>query len=135
MPRFEFEVQRRFSDVDVYGHINNVQFLVYFEDTRAAWQRLFPQDLLTRFQHIVVRQEIDYARMVTFTAAPLLVQMWISKVGRTSYATDYAVLDDGVEAATGRTIMVFFDDATGRAAEIPNYMRAWLAQFEDAPST
>ena len=135
MPRFEFEVQRRFSDVDVYGHINNVQFLVYFEDTRAAWQRLFPQDLLTRFQHIVVRQEIDYARMVTFTEEPLIVQMWISKVGRTSYTTDYAVLDDGVEAATGRTIMVFFDDATGRAAEIPNYMRAWLAQFEDAPST
>ena len=41
MPRFEFEVQRRFSDVDLYGHINNVQFPVFFEDTRAAWQRLF----------------------------------------------------------------------------------------------
>lgn len=131
MPRFVFEVQRRFSDVDIYGHINNVQFLVFFEDTRAAWQRLFPTELPTRFQHIVVRQEIDYAQMVTFTEAPLMVEMWISKVGRTSYATDYRVLDDGTPVATGRTIMVFFDETTGRAAEIPDYMRAWLAQFED----
>ncbi len=134
MPRFEFEVQRRFSDVDLYGHINNVQFLVFFEDTRAAWQRLFPAELPARFQHIVVRQEIDYSQMVTFTPDPLIVQMWISKIGRTSYATDYRVLDDGSQVATGRTIMVFFDEATGRAAEIPDYMRTWLATFEDAPT-
>lgn len=132
MARFEFEVQRRFSDVDLYGHINNVQFLVFFEDTRAAWQRLFPAELPARFQHIVVRQEIDYAQMVTFNAAPLIVEMWISKVGRTSYTTDYRVIDDGSQVATGRTIMVFFDEITGRAAEIPDFMRAWLAQFEDS---
>lgn len=130
MAKFEFDVQRRFSDVDIHGHINNVQFLVYFEDSRAAWQRLFPSEIPSHFQHIVVRQEIDYLRMVTFTASPLVVEMWISKVGRTSYTTDYRVLDDGTHVATGRTVMVFFDETTDRAAEIPDYMRTWLAQFE-----
>ena len=40
MPRLRTEVERRFSDLDLMGHVNNVAFLVYLEEARV---RLFAE--------------------------------------------------------------------------------------------
>jgi acyl-CoA thioester hydrolase len=127
---FRHEIQRRFGDADMYGHINNVRFFEYLEDTRATWQRGFPAELPKHYGHIVVHQEIDYAAMLLPSDLPLVVEMSVSRIGHKSYTQDYRVFDDdGTEAATAQAVMVIFDGVTGRAILIPEYMRDWMSKF------
>lgn len=123
-------IQRRFGDADIYGHINNVRFLEYVEDTRSTWQRGFPAALPKHYGHIVVRQEIDYAAMVLPSELPLVIEMTISAIGNKSYTQDYRIIDDDeTVAATARVVMVMFDNVTGQAVLIPEYMREWMSQY------
>ena len=62
----EVLVPLRWSDMDAYGHVNNVQFVRLLEDARVAmlvdW---FPEGLEQLDRGIVVaRHEIDYLRCV-----------------------------------------------------------------------
>jgi acyl-CoA thioester hydrolase len=123
-------IQRRFADADIYGHINNVRFLQYLEDTRSTWQRGFPAELPKHYGQIVVHQEIDYAAMVLPSHLPMVIEMSVSAIGNKSYTQDYRVIDDDeTVAATARVVMVIFDDVTGQAVVIPEYMREWMSQY------
>jgi acyl-CoA thioester hydrolase len=123
-------IQRRFADADIYGHINNVRFLQYMEDTRSTWQRGFPAALPKHYGQIVVRQEIDYAAMVLPSELPLVVEMSVSAIGNKSYTQDYRIIDDDeTVAATARVVMVMFDNVTSQAVLISEYMREWMSQY------
>jgi acyl-CoA thioester hydrolase len=110
--------------------MNNVRFLEYVEDTRSTWQRGFPAALPKHYGHTVVRQEIDYAAMVLPSELPLVVEMTISAIGNKSYTQDYRIIDDDeTVAATARVVMVMFDNVTGQAVLISEYMREWMSQY------
>lgn len=107
-----------------------MRFLQYMEDTRSTWQRGFPAALPKHYRQIVVRQEIDYAAMALPSELPLVVEMSVSAIGNKSYTQDYRVIDDdGTVAATARVVMVIFDNVTGQAVLISEYMREWMSQY------
>lgn len=129
MARYPVAVERRFSDLDVLGHVNNVTYLVYLEEARVRLlrrvaDRVGGADPMTQ---VVARTEIDYLHPLLLKAEPVVVDTWVSRVGRSSYEVRYLVLDDdGTVAARARTVQVFFDPATGGSAPIPAPVRAVL---------
>jgi acyl-CoA thioester hydrolase len=120
-------VERRFSDLDVLGHVNNVTYAVYMEEARY---RLLDQAVrrgVSIPSQVVARQELDYLRPLTLKPEPVEVLAWVESVGRTSYVIDYEMRDDdGTPAARGRTVMVCFDAAKQRKAPMPEAYRAIL---------
>ncbi|WP_240675495.1 acyl-CoA thioesterase [Cellulomonas endophytica] len=113
----------RWSDVDLFGHVNNAAFLRYLDDARFA---LFPAmgvdaaGRLTEAQLVVVKHEIEYVAPAPFRSEPLAVDVWVPRTGRSSVDFAYEVLDAGAPAADeGR------DGDPGRAGRLPAvYLRA-----------
>ncbi len=47
MSRHVYDCNVRFSDVDVYGHVNNVKYFEYYQEARIAFIRSLDEPLST----------------------------------------------------------------------------------------
>ncbi len=138
-------MQVRWSDVDLFGHVNNAAYLRYLDDARFA---LFPAmgvdaaGRLTASMLVVVKHEIEYLAPLTFRPTPLAVDLWVPRIGRSSVDFAYEVLDaeaqardDGSDAvprvylrARSRMVQVDSDTHSGRA-----FTAQERAEFEQYP--
>jgi acyl-CoA thioester hydrolase len=136
--RDHYPLQVRFSDVDVYGHVNNVKYFEFFQEARVSLMaRQVEAAGLERYPSVVVaQQDIDYRRPILFRAEPYECHTWISHVGSRSMVLEADIRDTTAAAgaepgigellARGRFVMVFFDPATGRSAAPPEELRQAL---------
>lgn len=117
-------VQRRFSDLDPLGHVNNVVFLDYAQEGRIAFLRAlgFPLGVI---RHVVVTHEITFRKPLHSHPDPVIVRTWIPRVGNSSYDFAYVMLDEhGDVAAEATTTMACVDRETGSPVRIPVELRA-----------
>ena len=110
---YRVDVPLRWSDMDAYGHVNNVQFLRLLEDARViGFQEWFGQDLLTEGV-LVARHEIEYLAPLDFRHAPISVDMWASKISGSSFILAYEVRDPAdvgtILYARAETTLVTYD--------------------------
>ena len=82
MSRHTYECHVRFSDVDVYGHVNNVKYFEYFQEARIAFilslaGGLFDADSSNR--QVVARIDVDYKRPILFRPEPYAVETWVTR--------------------------------------------------------
>jgi acyl-CoA thioester hydrolase len=129
--RHVYPVKVRFSDVDVYRHVNNVKYFEYFQEARIQ----YVMDLHRRGEswsdHVVARTDVEYRRPMLFRLEPYQVHSWISALGNRSFAISGEVRDPtaGDEVlARCRVVMVAFDRGTQRAADMQPDQRARLAE-------
>jgi acyl-CoA thioester hydrolase len=120
----------RFSDVDAYGHVNNVKYLEYFQEARiSCLGRLRGRLDLDAIPSMVVAQaDVSYRRPILFRAEPYDAWTWVSRVGRTSLTMESEIVAGGDRLARARHVMVFFDGATGRSVEPPAELRRVLEE-------
>ncbi|WP_029289489.1 thioesterase family protein [Cellulomonas sp. HZM] len=104
MTRLHVPVALRWSDLDAYQHVNNVEMFRLLEDARitAFWRHPdaadepWPTAVLDTGPHasshtLVARQEIEYLRPLGFTRNPVRVEMWIGHLGGASLEVCYEV--------------------------------------------
>jgi acyl-CoA thioester hydrolase len=104
----------RWSDLDAYAHVNNVQYLRYLEEARVyAFKAWFGQERdLIEEGMLVVSQAIDYLVPMGFAYAPARIAVWCSEIGAASYTLGYAVAGpqgDDTVYARGRVALVAYD--------------------------
>jgi acyl-CoA thioester hydrolase len=132
-----YSVPVRWSDMDAYAHVNNVQYLRYFEEARVyAFKEWFGQDRdLIDEGMLVVSQAIDYLLPLEFTYAPARVAVWCSDIGAASFELGYAVggpEGDDTVYARGRVTLVAYDLAEGRPRRLGHPERAALQAVSGA---
>ena len=128
VPGGSYPISVRFSDVDVYGHVNNVKYFEYFQEARIHLLMSQPELDGGDGLHLVVAQtDVDYRRPILFRPEPYDCRTWISRVGRTSAVFESVVLDGGELLARARVVGVCIDSATGRPAPVPEAYRRALA--------
>jgi acyl-CoA thioester hydrolase len=139
VPRTElghFPVHVRFSDVDVYGHVNNVKYFEYFQEARLLFitNRLMaqvPKELgLPSF--VIAQTDVDYRRPILLRPEPYDCWSRISRVGARSFTQEAEICDGDEVLARAEVTVVFVDPATGRSAEPPQEYRAPLLAALDA---
>jgi acyl-CoA thioester hydrolase len=113
-----YPVHVRFSDVDVYGHVNNVKYFEYLQEARIhlfaeVWQGLDPLTV------VVAQTDVDYRVPILFRPEPYDAWSWVSRVGTRSATVDSLILDGGTVLARARVTIVFFDQATQRSTAPP----------------
>jgi acyl-CoA thioester hydrolase len=100
----------RFSDVDVYGHVNNVKYFEYYQEARLAFlSTLGRHETRGRFSVVVARIQVDYRRPLLFRPEPYVVETWIEDVGRSSYTLGSEIKDDDSVVSSARAVLVGFD--------------------------
>jgi acyl-CoA thioester hydrolase len=103
----------RWSDLDSYGHANNVKYYDYIQEARVALMaqalRWLERDSPSADDvWVVVRQDLDYRRPLDFRVEPYRVNTVVTSVGNRSIRLA-AQIDDpatGAVFAQARTILV-----------------------------
>ncbi|MFV0426421.1 MAG: acyl-CoA thioesterase [Beutenbergiaceae bacterium] len=147
MGRLSVPVQIRWSDVDGYGHVNNAALLTLLEEARIAafWNADVAEDVARPSQMLaagvdaehhtlVARQEIEYRAPLPFSQRPVLIELWIARMGGASLEVHYQVFSpDGVLCALAASTIVMVDAATGKPRRLTSQERGALHDLVDEP--
>ena len=121
----------RFSDVDAYGHVNNVKYFEYFQEARiSSVGRLRERfDVASMPSVVVAQSDVAYRRPILFRPEAYDVYSWIPRLGRKSMVMESEILAEDEVLARARFVVVFFDRATERSVEPPAELRRALAEL------
>ncbi|MBC3983722.1 acyl-CoA thioesterase [Streptomyces sp. AC536] len=138
MARHKYACALRWSDMDAFGHVNNVVFLRYLEEARVdlMW-RLAAEAEGDAFSggSVVARHEIDYRRPLVHRHEPVLVETWVTKIGAASLTLSYEVKDEETVYVRASTVVVPYDLDAGRPRRLtPVEERFLTAYLEEAPA-
>ena len=126
-----YDCHVRFSDVDVYGHVNNVKYFEYYQEARIAFLMALADrvyDVASTNRQVVARIDVDYKRPLLFRPEPYVVQTRVTRVGTSSYDLSSRIVDLPGEPvySTAEVRLVAFDTATGRSRPLTDDERAGL---------
>ena len=127
MAAHEKEIEIRWRDLDVYGHVNHVVFLTYLEEARDEWLGRTLGDPAKVWDYVVARVAIDYRREVSL-ADDVVIATLPAREHRPSSLRTYEeiVTRDGEVAAVAEAVLVARDAAAGRSRPLTDDERASL---------
>ncbi len=121
------EVQRRFSDLDPLGHVNNVAYHDYLQEARMGLIGELDAVVNDDFAQIVVSQEIRHVKPLGYAREPVVIEAEVTDMARTSYSIVYRILDEhGDVAAEATTRLAVIDPQSGRPIRMPESLREQL---------
>ena len=130
-------VPMRWSDMDAYGHVNNVVFLQYFEMARVdLFFELASLEERTGLRRgtVVAEHQIAYKRPVVYSAQPLDVEIWVSGIRAAAFTCHYEIVDQGKLAVTGSTLLVPYDFTIARPRRLTPDEKEFLLRWTDEPA-
>ncbi|MEW2633430.1 thioesterase family protein [Streptomyces sp. NPDC048389] len=142
MARHIYHCPLRWSDMDAFGHVNNVVFLRYLEEARIDFMfRLAPGDGSPSFSggSVVARHEIDYVRPLVHRHEPVIIESWVTKINAASLTIAYEVKEADDPAKTdppqvyvrASTVVVPFDLEAQRPRRITAEEKSFLEMYLD----
>ncbi|UYQ62171.1 acyl-CoA thioesterase [Streptomyces peucetius] len=137
MARHIYHCPLRWSDMDAFGHVNNVVFLRYLEEARIDFMfRLAPGDGSPSFSggSVVARHEIDYVRPLVHRHEPVIIESWVTKINAASLTIAYEVkeADDPTKVyVRASTVVVPFDLEAQRPRRITAEEKSFLEKYLD----
>lgn len=118
-----YPVRVRWSDLDSYGHVNNVRYYDYAQEARIA----MVSELLAGGdggQWVVVRQDMDYLKPIDFAVEPYRVETVVTSIGTRSLNLAAEIRDGaGTRYAAARTVMV-------ADRPIPEHTRGYFSRWQ-----
>ncbi|MFD4140720.1 MULTISPECIES: acyl-CoA thioesterase [unclassified Streptomyces] len=137
MARHIYSCPLRWSDMDAFGHVNNVVFLRYLEEARIDFMfRLAPGDGSPSFSggSVVARHEIDYVRPLVHRHEPVIIESWVTKISAASLTIAYEVkeADDPRQVyVRASTVVVPYNLEAGRPRRITAEEKSFLQEYLD----
>ncbi|GGB56365.1 thioesterase [Roseibium aquae] len=137
VPRSDFPTYRtiptRWMDVDIYGHVNNVEYLSYFDTAVNGWYGeqglLDPRTSPTVF--LVVETGCHYFSELVFPST-VHAGIRVDKLGTSSVTYGIGLFAGEAPdcAAMGKFVHVHVDRRTRRPTPIPDNVRVRLADLK-----
>ena len=116
MSRHVYQCRVRFSDVDIYGHVNNVKYFEYYQEARLAFLTSMGRaEEEGRFAVVVARVNVDYKRPILFRSEPYAIESWIDRVGNSSFGLSAEIKDGDTVLSRAEAVLVTFDLKTQTA--------------------
>ena len=123
----ETNLRVRYSEIDAQGHVNNANYLSYFEVGRVEWLRdagLSYRDLEGRGFGFVVVEALVHYHSAAFFDDELVVRTELAEAGRVALRFGYEVLNGGKLVASGHTRHACVRLPGGRPVRMPEEVRA-----------
>ena len=127
--RHHCDLQIRFSDVDVLGHVNNTVYMTFYDTGKAHYFT----DIIGKvidWKHVAtVIANVDCAFLAPiFFGEEIEVLTRCLHIGEKSFKLLQAIREkkSGVIKSACETVMVAFDVKTGKAMELPSDWREAL---------
>ena len=130
--KFFLDIQTRWADNDIYGHVNNVTYYSYFDTAANALliQKTGFDIHQSQSIGLVVDSACSFFQELSF---PEIIQVGVAigKIGNTSLRYELAIFKQGQEQASaqGHFVHVFVDRETRKAVPISESVREVLEKF------
>ncbi|MFJ3100095.1 thioesterase family protein [Streptomyces sp. V1I6] len=137
MARHIYRCPLRWSDMDAFGHVNNVVFLRYLEEARIDFMfRLAPGDGSPSFSggSVVARHEIDYVRPLVHRHEPVIIESWVTKISAASLTIAYEVKEEDDPSTVyvrASTVVVPYNLESQRPRRISAEEKSFLEKYLD----
>jgi acyl-CoA thioester hydrolase len=135
-PLIRHRIVVRFRDCDPLGHVNNAVYLTYLEQTRfVLWRQQLGYVARSAGDggkrgvgFILARAEVDFVSQARY-GDELEVSVGLSRVGRSSFAYEYTIIDVVTERVVARaaSVQARFDYDAQQSVAIDDDLRAALA--------
>jgi acyl-CoA thioester hydrolase len=123
--QIEFSV--RWGDMDALGHVNNIMYFQYFEQTRLAWYQAMGFAPLSTAKEgmVIVDNHAEYLKPIVY---PMVIQVRMSghSPGRSSFVSSYAITVDDVLYTRGSAKVVWVDTEAGKSIPLPDAVRSMV---------
>jgi acyl-CoA thioester hydrolase len=125
------------SELDIFGHVNNLEFLKYVQAARVRYWELI--ELYNYFRetnigpvlvsvHCDFKKPLHYPGTVTSTCG-------LRSIKNSSFGLSHRIIDEkGDVAAVAEDVMVLYDFNKREKALIPNWMRKNIQTLETKDS-
>jgi acyl-CoA thioester hydrolase len=128
-------IPTRWSDNDVYGHVNNVVYYSYFDTVVNEY--LMRTGVLDFERGATIGLVVDtHCKYFASIAFPERIEagLRVAKLGTTSVRYEVAIFREGVNeaAAHGHFVHVYVDRVTRRPVALPDALRAALEPLANA---
>lgn len=125
------KIQIRYADLDALGHVNNSNYLTYFEIARVHYfNELLGKDWDWRNEGMILaNSSLEFLK-------PLLIQheaeVKISTLsaGTKSFELYYEISVDDVVFCSGKSVIVAFNSLRNETIPIPSVMREGLLRLQ-----
>jgi len=130
--KFFLDIQTRWADNDIYGHVNNVTYYSYFDTAANALLIQKTGFNIHQSQSIglVVDSACSFFQELSF---PEIIQVGVAigKIGNTSLRYELAIFKQGQDqsSAQGHFVHVFVDRETRKTVPISKSTRDVLEKF------
>ena len=127
-----YPITTRWSDNDIYGHVNNVAYYSYFDT--VANQYLIEEGGMDisdgRVVGYVVNSGCDYHSPITYPER-IEAGLRVDKLGNSSVQYGIGIFREGEDnpAAHGHFVHVFVERAANQSVPIPELLRAALEKI------
>jgi acyl-CoA thioester hydrolase len=133
---FHAQVPVRWSDMDIYQHINHARMVTLLEEARGPF--LFAPDVPTAGLLdgvVVVELTVKYQGQLRHADGPLDARMWISRLRAVDFTVGYEIRANGAPvtdkpAVTASVHLAAFDVGAQRPRRLTaperEYLRSWL---------
>jgi acyl-CoA thioester hydrolase len=132
--RHRFRCAMRWSDMDAYGHVNNVVFLTYLEEARVDMLFALEADNGTKALSdgvLVAHHEIDYKRPLVYHPRGVEIELWVGAIKGASFEIRYEVHDEDTVFATAASLLVPYDLLAARPRRVSPEERAFLERYAE----
>lgn len=128
------DIQLRFRDTDMLGHVNNAVFLSWMELGRMAYtEAVLPDIDWSRTGFILAHVSIDYVEPV-FLNDKVRVYIRCSRIGSKSLDLDILITKTDAKGerptAKGKNVIVAFDYKANLSVAIPDDWRKRVGEWE-----
>ncbi len=110
--RHVYPLQVRWGDLDAFGHVNNATYLTYIQEARVdftIYARARKNQAPILFDMVVARAEVDYVAPIYEGGVNAHVEIWVHRIGNSSFGLAYEIHVDGQVVAKARTVQVTVD--------------------------
>ena len=128
------ELPIQWSDLDAYGHVNNLAYLKWFEAARAVYAMKVGVAVTpdpNGYGAALADVECRFLRQANYPAV-VFVGVRISRMTIGSVTIEFKIVDSGtgVALAEGGSNAVIYDNAAGKPTPIPDRIRNAVEELE-----
>ena len=128
---YRTDIQVRFNDTDMLGHLNNTAHALYVEQARVTFFHALGMKKITL---ILAHISLDFRKQVTFGDS-VHVETNVEKIGNSSVTLLQNIFANHALAVETKSVVVLFDYEAQKPKKIPDDLRRGLEAFATAEGT
>ncbi|MEI7797673.1 MAG: thioesterase family protein [Actinomycetes bacterium] len=130
--KHQFKCQVRWGDLDAFMHVNNAAYLTYIQEARVDFtvysrQRSNLQPVL--IEMVVAHADIDYINPIYDAGIEIDIELWVSKIGTSSFVLQYELSKAGTIYAKAKTVQVTVSMESKSSRPVNEQEREFLSQY------